>query len=149
MQEIIGAFGIDWKLIVIQIFNFALLMALLWYFLYKPVLAMLDARQRKIAQGVADAEAAAQKLAEADSEKVSIVRAAHSEGEEIVARATAHAAEKSAALLAEAQEKSERALADAAAKAAALEERVRKETEDEVAKLAVLAAEKVLRERSL
>ncbi len=145
MQEIINAFGIDARLIIIQLFNFGILLGLLWYFLYEPVLKLLDARREKIAQGVTDAEAAAHARAQADTERSEVVRSAHTEAEEIVKRAEAHATERGAALLAETQGKSARMLVEAASKAASIEARARKESEDEVAKLAVLAAEKVLR----
>ena len=145
MQEMIATFGIDWRLIVIQIFNFALLLALLWYFLYKPVLAMLDARKEKIEQGVRDAEAAGERLAHAEEEKASILKTAHGSAEEVLARAKDAATEKSAAVLSEASEKSERILAEAALKAREIEERARKESEDEIAKMAILAAEKILK----
>lgn len=145
MHEIISAFGIDWRLIVIQIFNFALLLGVLWYFLYRPVLNLLAARQEKIAKGVADAEAAATKLSNAEEERQGIVGKAHGEAEEIVDRAREHAEAKGAALLGETQEKSARVLAEAEAKAKESKARALKESEEEVAKLAVLAAEKVLR----
>lgn len=145
MQEILTTFGIDWRLIVIQIFNFALLLALLWYFLYKPVLAMLDARKEKIEQGVRDAEAAGEKLAVAEEEKAQILKAAHGSAEEVLARAKTAATEKGAEVLADAAQKSERVLADAALKAREIEERARKESENEIARMAILAAEKILK----
>jgi len=147
MQEIITAFGIDWRLIVIQIFNFTLLAGLLWYFLYKPVLNLLAERQEKIAQGVRDAAAAAAGKADADRERGEIVRAAHTEAEAIVTRAESHATEKGTALLAESKEKGARILADADVQARDLAARVRAESEQEIAKIAILAAEKVLREK--
>jgi F-type H+-transporting ATPase subunit b len=145
MQEILTTFGIDWRLIVIQIFNFALLLALLWYFLYKPVLSMLDARKAKIEQGVRDAEAAGEKLAHAEEEKAAILKAAHGSAEEVLVRAKDAAVEKSAEVLADATQKGERMLTDAALKAREIEERARKESEDEIAKMAILAAEKILK----
>ncbi len=145
MQEILTTFGIDWRLIVIQIFNFALLLALLWYFLYKPVLSMLDARKAKIEQGVRDAEAAGENLARAEEEKAAILKAAHGSAEEVLVRAKDAATEKGAGVLAEAAQKSERVLAEAALKAREIEERARKESEDEIAKMAILAAEKILK----
>ncbi len=145
MQEILTTFGIDWRLIVIQIFNFALLLALLWYFLYKPVLSMLDARKAKIEQGVRDAEAAGENLARAEEEKAAILKAAHGSAEEVLVRAKDAATEKGAEVLAEAAQKSERVLAEAALKAREIEERARKESEDEIAKMAILAAEKILK----
>lgn len=38
MDQLIQAFGIDAKLITVQIINFGILLAALTYFLYKPVL---------------------------------------------------------------------------------------------------------------
>ena len=48
MQEILTAFGIDWRLIVIQVFNFAMLAYVLWYFLYTPVLKLLAEREENV-----------------------------------------------------------------------------------------------------
>ncbi len=145
MQEIIHAFGIDWRLIVIQIFNFSILMGLLWYFLYTPVLKMLADREAKIKKGIEDAESAAQSRTEALAEKAVIVKEAHAEAGTIFARATAHAEEKEKALLAEANEKVARDIQNAKQLAADLKVQALKESEAEIAKLAFLAAEKVLK----
>jgi F-type H+-transporting ATPase subunit b len=144
MQEIIHAFGIDWRLIVIQIFNFGILAGVLWYFLYTPVLNILRDREEKIKKGVADAEAAAGMRKDADATKQSIIKEAHAEATSIVNRGTVHAEEKSAALLAEAQEKIQRNLKEAEKAASELKAAVLKESEAEVAKLAILGAEKIL-----
>ncbi len=145
MQEIIHAFGIDWRLIVIQIFNFSILMGLLWYFLYTPVLKMLADREAKIKKGIEDAEAASQARTDALAEKTVIVKEAHTEAGTIFARATANAEEKEKALLAEANEKVARDIQNAKQLAADLKAQALKESEAEIAKLAFLAAEKVLK----
>ena len=62
MSEIIGVFGINGKLLVIQVFNFGILVLILWHFLYKPVVAMLEKREKVIAGGVRDAETAKKNL---------------------------------------------------------------------------------------
>ena len=62
MEQLIHAFGIDARLILLQVINFGLLMAVLSYLLYKPVLKVLAERQEKIAQGVKDAEEAGKNL---------------------------------------------------------------------------------------
>jgi len=147
MQEIVEAFGIDWRLISIQIFNFVALVMILRYFLYKPVLKILNERQAKIEKGVKDAEDAGDALKSADSEKVKIVKSAHTEAGDIVERGKKHADEKGSVIVTEAQDKADRIMSDAKDKGEELKVQAREESEAEVAKLAVLAAEKVLTEK--
>ncbi len=144
MQEILTAFGIDWRLIVIQIFNFGVLAGILWYFLYTPVLKILNEREEKIKKGIRDAEEAEKARTEADAEKTKILKDAHGEASQIVARGTAHAEEKEKALLNEASEKIARDIASAKALSEELKAKAIKESEAEIAKLAILGAEKVL-----
>jgi F-type H+-transporting ATPase subunit b len=56
---------IDWFTIIAQIVNFLVLVALLRYFLYEPIIQTMDAREARIA---ADLEAAERKRAEAVQE---------------------------------------------------------------------------------
>ena len=144
MQEIIQAFGIDWRLIVIQIFNFSILVGVLWYFLYTPVLKLLSEREAKIKKGVEDAEHAAQALSEADAERTVIIKEAHVEAGQISARATLHAEEKGKQLIDEAQAKIARDIEAGKKLAEELKAKALKESESEVAKLAFLATEKIL-----
>lgn len=148
MDQLIQAFGIDVKLIIIQVFNFGILMALLTYFLYKPVLKMLADREEKIAQGIKDAESAAEALATAEDEKQTILTGAHKEAEEVAARAKTHADDKAASITAAADEKASGIVATAEQKAEDIKIKAHKDSESEVAKLAVLAAEKVLKEQT-
>ena len=148
MEDIIHAFGIDARLIIIQIVNFGLLMAALGYFLYKPVLNLLREREEKIAQGLLDAEAAAQAKTEAGSEKQAIVAAAHSEAEAVNQRAKEAAVKQAEVIVGEAQNKAAAVVAEAEAKREFIKEQARKESEREIAELAVLATEKLMRERA-
>lgn len=148
MEQLIQAFGIDAKLIVIQVFNFGILMALLSYFLYKPVLQMLATREEKIAQGIRDAEDAAKAKASADEEKKGILSAAHKDAEEVGSNAKKYADDKAAAIVADAQTKAEGVVKDAESKGEEIKAQARKESEAEVAKLAILAAEKVLNQKA-
>lgn len=147
MEEIIHAFGIDWRLIVIQMFNFAILAAALWYFLYTPVLMMLKEREEKIKQGVEDANAAKEALAHADAEKRTILTNAQGEASEIVARASTRAEEKGSAIVRDAEDRAARTIAEAAVKAEEIKTRAQKESEAQIAQLALLATEKILRAR--
>lgn len=148
MEQLIHAFGIDARLILIQVVNFGLLMAVLTYFLYKPVLKVLAERQEKIAQGMKDAEEAGQAKAEATEEKKIVIAAANKEAEAMTSRAKKHAVVKADEILAAAQVKAEQIAKDAALRAQEMKATSLKESEAEIAKLAILAAEKVLKERT-
>lgn len=63
MGELFSTFGINGKLLLMQSVNFGLLLLVLWKFVYRPVLTMIDERREKIAEGVRIAEAADQRLA--------------------------------------------------------------------------------------
>ncbi len=148
MEQLLHAFGIDVKLIIIQIINFVVLAGLLSYFLYKPVLKILTEREEKIKKGIEDAEAAAKAKASALEEKQAVLSEAQKEAQEIDARAKAFAKEKEEEIVTAAQAKASDVIKDAETKSALLKEQALKESEAEIAKLAVLAAEKVLREKA-
>jgi len=148
MEQIIEAFGIDVRLIIIQIVNFFILMAALGYFLYNPILNMLKSREDKIKEGIENAEAAAQARANAEEEKKAVLTTAHASAKEIADRAKASADETTATLLATAKQKASEVHADALLKAEQLRLKIQKETEAEIAKTALLATEKILRERN-
>lgn len=148
MEQLIEAFGIDVKLIVIQIVNFGLLLAVLSYFLYKPVLKMLADREAKIKQGIADAEQAALAKSEAEKEKQVVLTDAHKEAGNVVERATTSADEKASSILSGAQLKAAEVLAAAEKRSIELMAKAAKDNEAEVAKVAVLAAEKILSQKT-
>lgn len=148
MDQLFGAFGIDGKLLIAQLINFGVLFAGLTYLLYKPVMKTLDERRAKIAQGVKDAEDAALKLATADEEAGKTVKAATGEAESIVASAREAAASEKARITKEAEQRAAQIEADADARAKETSQKALRESEQEIARLAVLAAEKVLREKA-
>jgi F-type H+-transporting ATPase subunit b len=148
MDAIISAFGIDGRLIIIQLINFFILMGALGYFLYTPILNVLKAREEKIAQGIADAEAAAAAREGAETEKSEILTAAHQSAEEVTSRAKIIADEKAEAILADARAKAEASEREAVKSAERLRAQIKAEAEAEIAKTALLATEKLLRERA-
>lgn len=145
MEQLIEAFGIDVKLITAQTINFLILLGLLSYFLYKPLLRMLAEREAKIAKGVQDAEAAEKALEEADEEKSAILAAAHQEGESAVNRAKDIAKSEAHDIVSEAERVAAEKIRKGEERGAVLAENARKESEAEVARLAVLAAAEILK----
>jgi len=148
MEDIIEAFGIDARLIIIQIVNFAILAGALVYFLYKPILNLLKEREEKITQGLRDAEEAAQAKTQADIEKQVILTDAHKEAEAVGMRAKESAKLKESEIVSEAEAKAVSILKEAEIKAEQARRDALKSSEKEVAQMAILASEKILRERS-
>jgi F-type H+-transporting ATPase subunit b len=145
MSQLFSAFGIDWHLLIAQAVNFGIVLIALWYFLYKPVLATMEERRALISRGVEDAERAGEKLAGADTEALSRVAVADTEAASIIANARETANSEKTRLLKEAEARAVAVTKDAEARALEVAERARRESEKEVARLAILAAEKVLK----
>ncbi len=148
MDQLFSAFGIDGKLLIAQLINFGVLFVGLTYLLYKPVMKTLDERREKVAQGVLDAQAASEKLATADEEASIKVKGAETEAEGIVASARDLAGTEKARIVKEAEARAQALEADATARAKETAAKALRESEQEIARLAVLAAEKVLREKA-
>ena len=148
MEDIINAFGIDGRLIFIQIVNFAILMAALGYFLYTPILNLLRDREEKIVAGIKDAEAAAAAKASAETEKAAVLTAAHQAAAEVNSRAKVTAEVAAAEIMTAAEAAAHAAKAKAVIEAQELKAAAIKASEAEIAKTAILAAEKILREKS-
>lgn len=146
MESLLDAFGIDWKLLIAQLVNFGVLFVALTYLLYKPVIKTLDERREKIAQGVRDAELAAEKAATADADAATVVKGAESEAEGIVSNARDLAGAEKTRIMKEAEARAAQVAADADARATETAAKALRESEREIARLAVLAAEKVLRD---
>lgn len=143
MEAILTTFGIDWRLLLINAINFGLLLLLLWYFLYGPVLKMLEDRRRKVEQGVRDAESAKQALAQIEASRSALLAEAGKEGDAVLAAARNAAAAKEHELLAQSEETAASIVEDAQTAAAELKAQALAESKEEVAKLIVLGMEKI------
>ena len=146
MDQLFGAFGIDGKLLIAQLINFGVLFVGLTYLLYKPVMKTLDERRTKVAQGVIDADAAAIKLATASQEAGVLVKSAETDAEGIVSSAREAATIEKARIMKEAETRAAQVAADADARAQETANKALRDSEKEIARLSVLAAEKVLKE---
>ena len=144
MQHFFEAFGVDWSLLIAQVVNFTVVLVALWYFLYKPVMAVIAKRQELVAKSVRDAAQVEELFARAGGEAESRVQAADAEAEKIIVLARESAASTQAELLKDAEARAARIAEDAHARAAESIERARRESEQDIARLAILAAEKVL-----
>ena len=84
LTGILNLFGLEGKLFIAQIINFAILLFILKKFLYEPIANMLEERKTKIKQGLDDAENAKKALLDADNQKILILKEAKIDADKIL-----------------------------------------------------------------
>jgi len=144
MEGILTTFGIDWRLLLIQAANFGVLLFGLWYFLYTPMMRMLEERRAKVAQGVVDAQEAERKLKEIESARASVLSAAGKEADQILSHAQSAATKKEREMLSRAEAVAASVLSEAEAQAREAKHKAVAESREDVARLIVLGMEKAL-----
>ena len=85
--QIFDLFGLDIRFLVAQIVNFGIVAILLYKFAYKPVLATIEERQKKISDGLQYAEEMKAKLADAEKAHAATLRKAQQEAQTILGEA--------------------------------------------------------------
>jgi len=139
-----GFINLD-KTLLIQVLNFGLLLALLWRFLYRPLLAKMNERTQAIRKSLEEAQAAraeAQREREAHAARI---QAAHVEAQAIREAALKEAAEEQHRLVENARAEAARLVESARAE---LEQDVRRAKQDlrrEVSDLAIGVAERLIK----
>jgi F-type H+-transporting ATPase subunit b len=139
-------FQINLFQVIVAATNFAVFLALMWTFAFKPVAKMLGDRQARIEQGLKDAEQARKDRESAEQERLAALAEARRESNEILARAQKIAQETRDADIAATKEDLERMRARAAAEIESEKQRAITELRKEVADLALRAAGKVVGE---
>ena len=148
MSQVLSVFGIDWRLLLINAANFGLVLLALWYFLYAPVLKMLEERRKKVSDGVRDAESAKRELDKIENSRAAVLAAAGRDADALSAAARAAGAQKERELVQKGEAAAATLVRDAAAQAAEMKARSIEESKQEVAKLIVLGMEKAFKTKS-
>src|SRR6266850_5344093 len=84
-------FGWNWKLFLAQVISFCIVAFLLRRFAYKPILAVLEDRRRKIEEGQLNAEKIRKELTEAEKRYQEIVSKANADAQKMIDEARASA----------------------------------------------------------
>jgi F-type H+-transporting ATPase subunit b len=90
-REIGETFGWNPWLFLSQVISFVIVALLLKRFAYRPILAVLDERRRRIAEGLLNADKIKQQLAEAEQRYQEILAKANGEAEKMIDEARASA----------------------------------------------------------
>jgi F-type H+-transporting ATPase subunit b len=92
VEQIARNFGVDWHHLGAQVISFCIVCWLLRRFAYRPILAMLDERRRRIAEGLADAEKMKADLARTEAHRQEAMAKADAQATRLIEEARAAAA---------------------------------------------------------
>ncbi|HVW67029.1 MAG TPA: F0F1 ATP synthase subunit B [Candidatus Peribacteraceae bacterium] len=143
-MQILTTLGIEWQQLLAQAINFAIIMGVLAYFVYKPVMRVIDARTERIRKAMEEAEEVEnqkkelekfrqQQLSEIDKEAGKILEKAKQEAERMRKDILDNAQKETALMI----EKAEKQLANERA-------RVFSEVQDTVGNMIITMTEKIL-----
>ncbi|MBU0540541.1 F0F1 ATP synthase subunit B [Patescibacteria group bacterium] len=76
---VLGTLGINWKLFIAQLINFAVVALVVWKWIYKPLLKLMDERTKKISDGLEFSKDATLQLEQIKAEKEVVMRQAKSD----------------------------------------------------------------------
>ena len=92
MGDLLQTLGIQWTKLIPQLFNFGIVMFVLWKWAFPPIFNMLDARQKKIAESVENADKIKAELAKTESERQRILNQASDTANKMIEQAREAAA---------------------------------------------------------
>lgn len=142
-QGVLGTLGISWKLFLAQLVNFAIVVTVMWKWVYTPLLKMMDQRAKEIAQGLKDAELAKKRLAEGDAEKDKVIREARSTGQKLIDDSQAKAESLRQEKLNQTKEEIEKIVAETKERINLEKDETYKALQNDIADLIARATEKV------
>src|SRR5207247_10474090 len=137
LRETAETFGWNWKLFLSQVISFCIVAFLLQRFAYKPILALLEERRRKIEEGQINAEKIKKELAEAEKRYQEIVAKANADGQKMIDEARESAAHLSERKQQEAITAAEQIIAKAHEAAAVEHQRTMESLNHELGRLEV------------
>jgi len=140
------ALGINLGFFLFQVFNFGILVVLLYGFAYKPLVNMLEQRKTKIAQGYEDAQVAAEARANAEKEAEKVLADAQAQASQVVREATERAENAGRDVVAEYEADAAKAKEAALVEAAVERDRMLADVRGQIAALAMAATQKLVGE---
>ena len=137
LEHIARTFGVDWPHLIAQTISFCIVAALLYRFAYHPVLAMLEERRQRIAEGLAAAEKNQAELAETEAQRQQVLSQAGAQANQLIEEARAAAARVREQKVQEAETEATQIVSKAREEAAREHDRMLAELKGEVGRLVI------------
>lgn len=138
--------GFDVRKLVFEIINFLVLMVILRFILFKPLMKILKERQDKIRAGLETAETADVKLSDAQSEADRFLVEARDEGDRLKEEIRKAAEDEKSRMLSDARKKAEQIVHETQARVEEEREKTIAELRSRLMELVTLTTRKILQE---
>lgn len=92
VEQIARTFGVNWPHLFAQIVSFCIVCFLLYRFAYRPILQMLEARRKEIAESLANAEQIKAELARTEAQRQEVIAKANDQATRFIEEARVAAA---------------------------------------------------------
>ncbi len=144
-MEALANLGIDPTIMLAQAFNFFVLLAILSFFIYKPLLRVLDERKDRIAKAEKNADKIEKQLAKTEELTKAEFQKAQKQANEIIVHAKKSAKEVEDKLIADAKIKVEKIVEEGRTQIVKERDEATAKIQGEVTKIVLLATEKLLK----
>ncbi len=138
--------GINLGYLIVQVFNFLIILVILIAWMYRPLLNMLEERRERIAKGLEDARVASEARENAEQEAEEIIAKAQQEASKLVREATERGEEVRREIKENAEQEAVEIRTNAQEQAKEVKEQALSDLRGQVAALAIAAAQKVIGE---
>ena len=142
---IIGMFGLNWKLFLAQLVNFAIILFILWKFVFGPVIKGMQDRTKKIEDSLNDSDRIEKEKTEFETWKQQEMTKARSEAGMIIGQAKETAETTKQNILEQAKTEQNALVEKAKQQLEAEKQKVVLEAKSEIANMVVASTEKILR----
>lgn len=143
-MELLNTLGINWQLLLVQLLNFVILIGVLSYFVYKPILKVIDARRERTAKAMEDARQIEQQRKEIEEFKVEQLRKMDLETGAFLEKAKTQAEQTKREILDSAQNEADQILVKAKEQLAEERKKLVSDVQGSVAEVVVRLSEKLL-----
>ncbi|NJP06262.1 MAG: F0F1 ATP synthase subunit B [Chloroflexaceae bacterium] len=136
--------GLNFPLLLFQLINFGILVAVLYSLLYKPITNMLRERTERIESSIKESDQVKQQLARAKQDYDTRMAEAKQEAAGILAQAQQRAKAQEAEIVTQARQDAERIRAEARVQAEREHDQMMRDAKSQLTELVVLATRQVL-----
>lgn len=143
-MELIAKLGIDAKILIAQIVNFVILLFVLGKFVYGPVVEKLEQRRGMIAKSAHDAKKSEELLKEIEQTRLDMIAQTKKVTLEMIEQAAKTAEETKNSIVESARQETQQIHEQSKLTLAREKEKMLKEASEELGRLVVSAAEKII-----